>query len=95
MAGLAGTALIVAEPPRCVKHAAGRPRGANLAFFGETRDNPLARAQRDRFELQTGTRATADYHAADRRIRRDATACDGESSDYRGPATGSHEFEKI
>ncbi|MGU2415782.1 hypothetical protein [Burkholderia cenocepacia] len=24
MAGLAGTALIVAEPPRCVKHAAGR-----------------------------------------------------------------------
>ncbi|WP_260435633.1 hypothetical protein [Burkholderia cenocepacia] len=72
-----------------------RPRGANLAFFGETRDNPLARSQRDRFELQTGARATADYHAADRRIRRDAPACDGESSDYRGPATGSHEFEKI
>ncbi|WP_412022034.1 hypothetical protein [Burkholderia cepacia] len=70
-------------------------RGVNLAFFTETRDNPLARSQRDPFELQTGTRATADYPAADRRIRRDATACDGEPSDYRGPATGSHEFEKI
>ncbi|WP_175221372.1 MULTISPECIES: hypothetical protein [Burkholderia] len=72
-----------------------RTHGANLAFLTETRDNPLARSQRDPFELQTGTRATADYHAADRRIRRDATACDGEPSDYRGPATGSHEFEKI
>ncbi|UEP49404.1 hypothetical protein LMA00_06530 [Burkholderia ambifaria] len=63
--------VIVAERPRRVKlHAAGAAPG-NLAFLTETRDNPLARSQQDPFELQTGARATADYHAADRRLRRD------------------------
>ncbi|MBR8129695.1 hypothetical protein [Burkholderia ambifaria] len=85
--------VIVAERPRRVKlHAAGAAPG-NLAFLTETRDNPLARSQQDPFELQTGARATADYHAAERRLRRDTTSA-GASSDYRGPATGSHEFEK-
>ncbi|WP_239483384.1 hypothetical protein [Burkholderia sp. MS455] len=49
----------------------------------------------DPFELQTGARAMADHHAADRHIRRYAAWRDGEPSDYRGPATGSHELEKI
>ncbi|MCA8200182.1 hypothetical protein LGM71_03855 [Burkholderia sp. AU33545] len=65
----------------------------NLAFSTETRDNPLARERSNSFELWPGARATADYHAVERRIRRDATPA-GASSDYRGPATGSHEFEK-
>ncbi|QTD88222.1 hypothetical protein [Burkholderia anthina] len=83
---------IVAERPRRVKPHAGRAAPGNLAFSAETRDNPLARERSHPFELQTGARATADFHAVDRRIRREATS--RESSDRRGPATGSHEFEK-
>ncbi|WP_175838053.1 hypothetical protein [Burkholderia anthina] len=84
---------ILAERPRRVKPHAGRAAPGNLAFSTETRDNPLARKRSNPFELQTGARATADFHAVDRRIRRAATRAGG-SSDYRGPATGSHEFEK-
>nr|WP_208450384.1 hypothetical protein [Burkholderia anthina] len=91
--GLSTGGRIVAERPGRVKPHAGRAAPGNLAFSTETRDNPLARARSHLFELQTGARATADFHAVDRRIRRAATRAGG-SSDYRGPATGSHEFEK-
>ncbi|WP_260428138.1 hypothetical protein [Burkholderia sp. Bp8984] len=68
--GFRQVAVIVAERPRRVK-----PRAApgNLAFSTETRDNPLARERSNSLELSPGARATADYHAVERRIRRNAT----------------------